>query len=136
MNNVATIKAYAANLAALVYVNKHYVVDEVSTSGATILYRVSQNANGDFIVEGFRASMADGANKSFKAELENGILWAGSKRKVFDYLNAKDRQSTELTPLVMPFMDAKFEEFFIAEDKPMTTMIITADVIASEAVAA
>jgi hypothetical protein len=135
MNNVANIKAYAANLSALVYMNKHYVVDEESTDGATILYRVSQNANGDFVIEGFRASMADGANKTFKGELEAGVLWAGSKRKVFDYLNAKDRQSTELTPLEMHFHESKFEEFFIAEHKPMSTLIITADVLSSEAVA-
>lgn len=132
MNNVANIKAYAANLAALVYVNKHYAVDEATTGGATILYRVSQNAMGDFLVEGFRASMADGAHKNFKAELEAGVLWAGSKRKVFDYLNAKERQSTELTPLEMHFYESKFEEFFIAEHKPMSTLILTADVVFSE----
>lgn len=129
MNNVANIKAYAANLAALVYLNKHYAMDEVASNGATVLYRVSQNAMGDFIVEGFRASMADGTHKTFKAELEAGVLWAGSKRKVMDYLNAKERNSMELVPLEMHFHESKFEEFFIAEDKPMSTTIITEAVI-------
>ena len=120
MKNVANIKAFAANLSAVVYVNKHFTVDETAAYGDTILYRVRAFDNGDFAVEGFRASMADGDYKTFENELAQGNLWVGSKRRVFDYLNAKERHCTELTPLVMPFMDAKYEEFFIAEAKPLS----------------
>jgi hypothetical protein len=124
MKNVSNIKAFAANLSAIVYVNKHYTMDEVASNGDTVLYRVHASENGDFVVEGFRASMADGDHKTFDAELAEGNLWVGSKRRVFDYLSARDRATTELTPLVMPFMDSKYEEFFIAEAKPLFTLTI------------
>ncbi|BDD79531.1 hypothetical protein [Burkholderia phage FLC9] len=126
MKNVANIKAFAANLSAVVYMNKHFVVDETANNGDTVLYRVHADANGDFVIEGFRASMADGDYKTFEAELAEGNLWVGSKRRVFDYLSAKDRASTELSPLVMPFMDSKYEEFFIAEAKPLFTRVVKA----------
>lgn len=126
MKNVANIKAFAANLSAVVYMNKHYTMDEKASSGETMLYRVRALDNGDFAVEGFRASMADGDYKSFEAELAEGNLWVGSKRRVFEFLSARDRQSAELTPLVMSFMDAKYEEFFVADRKPMTSLVIKA----------
>jgi hypothetical protein len=134
MKNVANIKAFAANLSAVVYVNNHYVVDETAANGDTVLYRVRALDGGDFVIEGFRASMADGDYKTFDAELAEGNLWVGAKRRVFDFLNAKERNSTELTPLKMPFMDSKFEEFFIAEAKPLFTRIVKAESL--EAVAA
>jgi hypothetical protein len=126
MKNVANIKAFAANLSAVVYMNKHYTMDEKASTGETMLYRVRALDNGDFVVEGFRASMADGDYKSFEAELAEGNLWVGSKRRVFEYLNARDRQSAELTPLVMSFMDAKYEEFFVADRKPVSSIIVKA----------
>jgi hypothetical protein len=130
MKNVANIKAFAANLSAVVYVNKHHN-PLVRRDGAAILYRVHSLENGDFAVEGFRASMADGEYKTYEGELAQGNLWVGAKSVVFDYVKSDD---SALTPLVMPFMDSKYEEFFIAEAKPVLTFIVKAAEL--EAVAA
>lgn len=131
MKNVANIKAFAANLSAVVYVNKHHN-PLVRRDGAAVLYRVRALENGDFAVEGFRASMADGDYKTYEGELAEGNLWVGAKAVVFDYVNAAER---ELTPLMMPFMDSKYEEFFIAEAKPVLTFIVTAAELQAEELA-
>lgn len=138
MKSIANIKAFAANVAALVYINKNYNLAERTASGDPILYRVRELSNGDVSVEGFRASMADGDHKTFEGEVKLGHLWAGSKRLVHDYLHAKDRNSTELVPLMMHFAESKYEEFFIAEDRPFIEMVIRAEllVVAEEAVEA
>jgi hypothetical protein len=126
MKTISNIKAFAANLAAVVYANKHFLMSERTGNGDTILYRAHQLSNGDVVIEGFRASMADGSHKTYESELAEGYLWVGSKRRVLDDLSAKDRLSTELVPLKMHFHESKFPEFFIAEDKPLTTNIVRA----------
>lgn len=128
MKNVANIKAFAANLSVVAYVNKHHNV-LTRRDGVAILYRVHALDNGDFAVDGFRASMADGDYKTFEGELAQGNLWVGAKSVVFEYLNAKDQASMELSPLVMSFMDSKYEEFFVADNKPVLSLVVKAEAL-------
>lgn len=131
MKNVSNIKAFASNLRAVIVLNREFNLAEKTTAGDTILYRVRKLSNGDYVVEGFRAAFADGRYMSYKDELSKGSLWIGSKRMVMEYLDATERDSVELVPLMMPFHDSKFAEFFINESRPVVELVIEAGAVAA-----
>lgn len=128
MLKTLAIRAFSKNLCVLRIASLyHKLIPELG--GVTVFYRVREIAEHAYQIQGFRASMADGVHKRYDIEHAECILWVGAKRLVFNNLNTEERNSNELIPLVQHFREAKYEEFFIDEDRPVFEMTISAAVL-------